>query len=78
VVKLIGSKILVRNWHIEALSSEGLIPSEPHTSYVSSSLLVAGLAGWLLESWLFFCLVLCGLIVMNLQSNEIRPARRGR
>jgi hypothetical protein len=48
-----------------------------NAAYVNGSLLLAGLAGWLLESWLFFCLVLCGLIVLNLHSNEIRPGRRG-
>jgi hypothetical protein len=45
-------------------------------SYFTGSLLLAAAGGWLAGSWVVFAVVLVGLLVLNLQANEIRPTRR--
>jgi hypothetical protein len=47
-------------------------------AFVNGSLLLAGLAGWLLESWLVFLLALVVLLVGNVYASEIRLSRRER
>jgi hypothetical protein len=44
-------------------------------SYLNGSLLLAGLTGWLLRSWLVFVFALAVLLALNLSNREIRPPR---
>ena len=45
-------------------------------AYFTGSLCLAGLAGWLMESWLIFLLALLLLLAGNLYAREIRTKRR--
>jgi hypothetical protein len=44
-------------------------------AYFHGSLLLAAVAGWLLQSWLMFLVTLVLLVAFNLYANEIRPTR---
>ena len=44
-----------------------------NAAYLNGSLLLAAVAGCLVESWLVFVLTLAVLLVLNLYAREIRP-----
>ena len=48
-----------------------------NANYFNGSLCLAGLAGWLAQSWAVFFLVLAVLLGINIYRNEIRPPPRG-
>lgn len=44
--------------------------------YFQGSLLVAGVIGWLTQSWSVFALTMAILVVLNIAAGEIRLTRR--
>ena len=45
-------------------------------AYFNGSLLLAGVAGWMSESWTLFLIVLMILLIANCLCEEIRPSRK--
>ena len=45
-------------------------------AFFTGSLLLAGVAGWLAQSWLVFFLALVVLLAANFYDGEIRPRKR--
>jgi hypothetical protein len=46
-----------------------------NSAYFSGSLLLAGIAGAIADSWSVFAIALSGLVASNLYLREIRPGR---
>lgn len=45
-------------------------------AYLTGSVLVAGIAGWLMQSWMVFIFALLVLVGLSLYAGEIRMRRR--